>query len=441
MLSTAWSRRTLKFYAGVSRRWLSNSPLGKVRRAPPDKILGLTEHFNRDTNPKKVNLTVGIYKDDHGHVTTFPSVAKAQRIVDSHEELNKNLSYLPINGNEVYSKRVLDFLYRESCPDNAELLDKDKISFVQTLSGTGAVAIASKFLSAFISKDVWLPNYSWANHQNIFSKNGFENIHLYSYYDLSSGQVMVEKWLQELEDAVGRTDNVKTPQAILLHACCHNPTGVDPTREEWHTIIDKIHELNMIPIIDMAYQGLESGNLIDDAYLLRMCLAKGGWSNGLYLCQSFAKDMGLYGEGVGSLSIVLPPAARVENKLALDSQLKPIIRSIYSSPPGYGCRVAKVVLSNEALKQQWFRDVQNMVQRLHGVRHKLYENLQWPDLVNFEKQHGMFYFTRFKPKQVNELKEKYSIYLTNDGRLSLSGVNSSNIDYLSTALGKVSEMK
>lgn len=196
----------------------------------------------------------------------------------------------------------------------------------------------------------------------------------------------------------------------------------------------------MVPIIDMAYQGLESGNLIDDAYLLRICLEKGDWPNGLYLCQSFAKNMGLYGERVGSLSIVTPLNSNFETKSNIDSQLKPIIRSIYSSPPGYGSRVANEVLSNRVLRLQWFNDVQNMVNRLKSIRLNLFNNLKWRSLIDFEKQHGMFYFTRFNLKQVNHLRNKYSIYLTDDGRLSLSGINDSNIDYVCEALYEVTKL-
>lgn len=207
--------------------------------------------------------------------------------------------------------------------------------------------------------------------------------------------------------------------------------------------MDTIYELGMIPIIDMAYQGLESGKLIDDAYLLRLCLDTSryrSWDNGLYLCQSFAKNMGLYGERVGSLSIVAPEHVPGVKEV-LDSQLKQIIRSMYSSPPGYGSRVAKLVLSNDKLKYQWYSDVETMVNRLKSVREMIHERLQWEEIVNFEQQHGMFYFTKLGPDIVKKLREQYSIYLTNDGRMSLSGVNKSNVDYLCNSIKAVTSSK
>ncbi|CAB4257147.1 similar to Saccharomyces cerevisiae YKL106W AAT1 Mitochondrial aspartate aminotransferase, catalyzes the conversion of oxaloacetate to aspartate in aspartate and asparagine biosynthesis [Maudiozyma barnettii] len=424
------------------------SLLNQIELAPPDKILGLTETFNNDVNPSKVNLTVGIYKDNHGKVTTFPSIAKAQKLIDRELGLNKNLSYLPIKGGKDYAENVKHFLYDESCsPTNnliegnrnnygKQLLDNDRISFAQTLSGTGALAISAKFLALFISKKVWIPNFSWANHMNIFNKNGFRDIHYYSYYDVKSGQLTVDAWLKDLKEKVSK-DKSPEPHCIILHACCHNPTGLDPTREDWDKIIDTINELKMIPIIDMAYQGLESGDLIKDAYLLRKCInPKYVWDNGLFLCQSFAKNMGLYGERVGSLSIVAPSHSQPRVKEAVDSQLKRIIRSIYSSPPGYGSRVASLVLSDPDLKSQWFKDVTVMVNRLQGIRDQLSSNLDW-STVNDSQQHGMFYFTRFPLPVVQELRDKYSLYLTDDGRLSLSGINDSNIEYICDTFKKI----
>lgn len=439
-----WSK-TFKFDKTLLKRTLAtkssvSSFLNNIQIAPPDKILGITEFYNNDTNPKKVNLTVGIYKDNNGMVTTLPSVAKAQDYLESPKDLN--LSYLPITGNKAYANGVKDFLFKDSCPKTSlPYLTGDKISFTQTLSGTGAIAVTAKFLSKFVSNNIWLPNYSWANHLNIFKSNGFNDINFYSYYNKDNKNLTIDKWLNELKDSHTQQElknNDNKPQCILLHACCHNPTGLDPTRDEWIKIIDTINELGMVPIIDMAYQGLESGNLINDAYLLNMCLKKGNWTNGLYLCQSFAKNMGLYGERVGSLSIVMPLESSKNVKLAIDSQIKPIIRSIYSSPPGFGSRIVNIVLSDKNLKNQWLQDVQNMVNRLKSIRIQLNRNLNWPSLIDYERQHGMFYFTNFTVKQVEQLKEDYSIYLTSDGRLSLSGINDSNVDYVSEALKNVS---
>ncbi|CDO96037.1 unnamed protein product [Kluyveromyces dobzhanskii CBS 2104] len=409
------------------------SALLRVTKAPADKILGLTAKFNVDLHPNKINLTVGIYKDNNGRVTTFPSVASAQSMLDSSLDLNNDLSYLPITGSQDYQDNVLNFLYRESS-NGHELLEDNRITFVQTLSGTGALAVASKLLATFVSKVVWIPNPSWANHANVFQWNGFNQIKYYTYYE--NGKLDIDKWLKELKDNYSSADP-GWPSSIVLHACCHNPTGVDPTIEQWKQILPVIHDLGIIPIVDMAYQGMESGDLMKDAYLLRMCLEY-EWPNGLFVCQSFAKNMGLYGERVGSLSVVVPPQPK-ELKNNIDSQLKKIVRGIYSSPPGYGSRVANLVLSNPALKQQWFTDVKGMSDRLWNIRVEMHKRLNWPSLIDFKTQHGMFYFTGLNPYQVQILQEQYGIYLTQDGRMSLSGVNSSNVDYLCESLHQVVE--
>lgn len=419
----------------LAKRFFASS-IDKIPRAPPDRILGLTEKFNNDSNKKKVNLTVGIYKDAWGQVTTFPSVAKAQRLIDADLVLNTDLSYLPITGCPDYSEHVLDFLFKESCPlSGPKLLKQGRVSFAQTLSGTGALAVASKLLALWVSQTIWLPQPSWPNHRNIFRSNGFSDIKEYPYY--KDGKITIDALLDHLRANVDK--NGKTRHCILLHACCHNPTGLDPTMEQWKQILDTVHELGMIPIIDMAYQGLESGNPPKDAYLLRLCLDESqyeSWPHGLFVCQSFAKNMGLYGERVGSLSVVTPPY-QPETKDNVDSQLKQIVRSIYSSPPGYGSRVATMVLSKSFLKMQWYKDVEFMVNRLTEVRREMHDLLGWPALVDFDRQHGMFYYTGLTPRQVDALRKDYSVYMTMDGRLSLSGVNNSNIEYVCKALKAV----
>lgn len=421
----------------VAKRGLVRS-LGQIPRAPPDRILGLTEQFNSDPRgDRKVNLTVGVYKDGWGQVTTFPSVARAQKLIDADFELNTDLSYLPITGCPEYSSAVLSFLFGESCQQRGgRLLAEGRVSFAQTLSGTGALAVASKLLALFVSRTVWISEPSWPNHQNIFRSNGFTDIRTYPYY--RDGRLLVDEWLATLRREVARDPG--TRHSIILHACCHNPTGLDPTREEWVRILDTVHELGMIPILDMAYQGLESGNPPQDAYVLRMALDEARyarWPNGLFVCQSFAKNMGLYGERVGSLSVVTPPG-EPHVRDHVDSQLKQIVRSIYSSPPGYGSRVATLVLSRAALRTQWYRDVAFMAGRLAEVRRGMQERLRWPGLIDFERQHGMFYYTGLSARQVDLLRSQYSVYMTLDGRMSLSGVNDSNIDYVCEALEAVS---
>ncbi|CCD27463.1 uncharacterized protein NDAI_0K02720 [Naumovozyma dairenensis CBS 421] len=382
--SSLLTLRNIRYFSSL----IKNIPL-----APADKILGLTSEFNHDQNNKKVNLTVGIYKDAFGKVTPFPSVRQAQNLLNKNHSNSKynNLSYLPITGCKDFETNVTNFLFNDSI-NKPTLIEDNRISFIQTLSGTGAISIASTFITKFLSNEIIIPNYSWANHSNILQKNGFKNnINHYPYYDPITGKLSINKWKQYLRST--HSSKSTMPRSILLHASCHNPTGVDPTLKQWEEIIDIIHELKMIPIIDMAYQGLETGNLFQDCQLLKLCLDESrypkGWKNGLFLCQSFAKNMGLYGERVGSLSIVLPPGQEEGSpesvmKDKINSQLKRIVRGMYSSPPGYGSKIANIILSEPDLKLRWIKDVKFMVDRLNQVRLMLYERLNWNDLINNE---------------------------------------------------------
>ncbi|AET41223.1 aspartate transaminase AAT1 Ecym_7397 [Eremothecium cymbalariae DBVPG len=422
------------FVASIVRSYYHT--LSRIPNALPDKILGLTEVFNKDTNPQKVNLTVGIYRDDLGLVTNFKSVVQAQSILSADMGISGDWSYLPIAGCPEYSTSVMDFLFKESVPQAKSYLESDKISFVQSLSGTGALAIATRFLTSFISKVIWVPDPSWGNHMNIFDNNGFKEVRVYKYY--KDGSIDIDGWLDQLRQAKSEFGS-RYPHCILLQACCHNPTGVDPTRTQWKKALEVINELGLIPVIDMAYQGLESGDLIEDAYLLRMCLEH-NWRNGLYICQSFAKNMGLYSERIGSLSVI-HPMDESNTKAKADSQLKRIVRGVYSSPPSYGSRIATLVLNNPTLKAQWFEDVKKMTDRLWSVRVMLYERLKWDTLIDRTTQHGMFYYSGFSPKQVDILRRHHSIYLTQDGRISLAGINRSNIDHVAQSFLSVSRCR
>ncbi|CCH62778.1 hypothetical protein TBLA_0I01180 [Henningerozyma blattae CBS 6284] len=419
------------------------SYMAKIPQAPPDRILGLVNQFMNDPNPSKVDLTVGVYRDNAGNVPTFKSVQNAQHLLHTVPSLRKDLSYLPIIGHPNYRNKVLNFLFHDGCPEiGPEIIYQDRVSFVQTLSGTGALSVTARFLSNFISDSIIIPQLSWANHANVFKNNGFRNISYYPYY--SNEKIVLKDWLNHLIN-IQKTDREVTsnskPSCILLHACCHNPTGLDPTKEQWDQILDTIYDLNLIPIIDMAYQGLESGDVLKDSYLLRKVLNKKrykNWKNGIYLCQSFAKNMGLYGERVGSLSIILPETNSGNKSTSIreniDSQLKQIIRSMYSSPPGYGARIVSLILSDKDLKDQWFLDVKEMVDRLNDVRYKLSQKLNWNSIIDLNQQHGMFYFTNLSPIQVERLKNQFAIYLTTDGRLSLSGINDLNVDYICNSI-------
>ena len=442
-------------------KWLVNnvrsiSTLNNLPKEQKDPILGLASVIKADPNPNKVNLTVGIYKDDSGTTPIFSSVQQA--ISKIH---NKSLAYLPILGSVQYTSLVKKFLFQESMHVEPQQRYDDIVT-VQTFSGTGALAVCAHFLKTYTNKKILLPNITWGNHKNIYTKSGFEEIQPYRYYNKDAPQsVDVEGMLADMEKFAAKnsvssssssssssfssssaTGKGLSPRScVLVHACCHNPTGLDPTPEQWDRIFAKIHELQLVPIVDMAYQGLTTGNLVEDVAFLGKHINKYPWEHGFYLCQSFAKNLGLYGERIGSLSMVLPPNVTKPVRENIMLGLERVVRSQYSSPGIHGQEIVTHVLANKELKQQWFADVEKMHARINGIRKLLHEKLKhipnFANVYNEKTQHGMFYFSNLEKPQIAQLRELYSIYLTEDGRISLSGLNSKNMDYVCKAIEKV----
>ncbi|KAI6182415.1 Aspartate aminotransferase [Aphelenchoides bicaudatus] len=386
--------------------WFQNVEMG-----PPDAILGVTEAFKRDTNPKKVNLGVGAYRDDQGKPFVLPSVRKAEELIIN-AKLDKE--YTTIAG----------------IPDN----------------GTGALRIGAEFLSKWFSssKQIYQPTpstnytfinqlqfvfFAWGNHVPIFKFAGLE-VKQYRYYDKKTCGFDESGCLQDI-------GSIPKKSIILLHACAHNPTGVDPNKEQWQKISEICKQRELYVFFDMAYQGFASGDTVKDAFAVRHFIEQG---HNICLSQSFAKNMGLYGERVGAFTIVAndqDEAARVM------SQLKILIRPIISNPPIHGARIANKILSDEGLKKQWLSDVKLMADRIIGMRTQLKSLLakegstrNWNHITD---QIGMFCFTGISPEQVEKLTKEYSIYLTKDGRISVAGVSSNNIEYLAHALHQVTK--
>jgi aspartate aminotransferase len=396
-----------------------------VPRAPADPILGITTGFTLETNPNKINLSVGAYRDSQGKPWILPSVKQAYTLL--HES---NKEYTSIAGSQNFQRLVRNFLYG-SFKDGADFISKDSISIAQTLSGTGSLKITAEFLKKWMGiNDIYISNPTWANHLNIFTGSGVTP-HYYSYFNASTNTINHEALIYDLKHA-------KTGSAVLLHACCHNPTGLDPTAQQWEEIIDVVIKSKLIPVVDLAYQGFESGSLSQDLHLLELVSSKikEGLIPTMFLCQSFAKNMGLYGERIGSLSIITPNSETREN---VDSQLQRIIRSIYSSPPIHGSKLVEVVLSNENIFKQWEEDVLVMSHRIKDMRVSLFEKLKnkghvWDHLI---KQNGMFCYTGLTKEQVLKLRDNFAIYCTLDGRFSISGVNEGNVDYLAESIDHV----
>uniref|UniRef100_A0A0N5BSK1 Aspartate aminotransferase n=1 Tax=Strongyloides papillosus TaxID=174720 RepID=A0A0N5BSK1_STREA len=399
--------------------WFKDVPMG-----PPDAILGVTEAYKKDKNEKKINLGVGAYRDDQGKPWVLPSVRAAEkRIIE--KELDKE--YAGIAGIPEFTKKAAQLAFGE----DSTILSEKRNATVQSISGTGALRVGSNFLSAFHSgpKVCYQPSPTWGNHVPVFKHAGVE-VKQYRYYDKNTCGFDEKGCLEDIS---------KIPQGsiILLHACAHNPTGVDPSFEQWQKMEEVIRSRNLYVFFDMAYQGFASGDILKDAQAVRYFAKKG---HNLCLAQSFAKNMGLYGERVGAYTIVCPDKDEADRVM---SQLKIQIRPVISNPPIHGARIATEILTDPSLKEQWLTDVKTMADRIISMRKQLKSLLEkegstrnWEHITN---QIGMFCFTGISPEQVNKLTNDFSIYLTKDGRISVAGVSSKNVEYLAHALHQVTK--
>jgi len=395
-----------------------------VEMGPPDAILGVTEAFKRDNNPKKMNLGVGAYRDDNGQPFVLPSVRQAEQNVIA-AKLNKE--YAPIGGEGDFCKEAAKLAFGE---DSSVLKDSRNIT-VQGISGTGALRIGAEFISKHwpSNRTIFLPVPSWGNHTPIFKHAGF-NVGGYTYYDPATCGLNFAGAMEDIK-------KIPEGSVIMLHACAHNPTGVDPSPEQWKEMSALIKQKNLLPYFDMAYQGFASGDVDKDAFAVRHFIDDG---HNILLSQSFAKNMGLYGERVGAFTVVCADgdeAARVE------SQIKILIRPMYSNPPRHGARVATEVMTNPELRAQWLKDVKGMADRIISMRTQLRDGLakngSSRDWKHITDQIGMFAFTGMTPDQVAKITKDFSVYLTKDGRISIAGITSGNVGHLAEAMATVTK--
>ncbi|GJE86060.1 aspartate aminotransferase family protein [Phanerochaete sordida] len=404
------------------RRAAALSTWAAVPAGPPDPILGVTEAFKADKDPRKINLGVGAYRDENGKPYVLNSVKKAEQIIESSQP---DKEYLPITGLAEFTKAAVKLAYGgESAP-----IAGNSVAVTQAISGTGALRIGGAFLGRFYphTKTIYLPTPSWGNHTPIFRDSGLE-VKQYRYFDKKTVGL----------DFAGLKDDLKSmpeKSIVLFHACAHNPTGVDPTPKQWKEISDLVKEKQLFPFFDMAYQGFASGDFTRDAFAVRHFVSEG---HQVVLSQSFAKNMGLYGERVGAFSLI---TADPEEKARVESQLKIVVRPMYSNPPLHGARIAATILNKPELYQEWEGEVKHMANRIISMRDRLYDNLvaqgtpgEWGHI---KSQIGMFSFTGLTQPQTKTLAEKAHIYLTADGRISMAGLNAHNIDYFSESVSKV----
>lgn len=395
-----------------------------VPQGPPDAILGIAQAFRASTDTRKVNVCVGAYRDENGKPWVLPSVLEAEKQMLDDAESNKE--YLPIDGDSEFVGKALQFAYGGEAP-------LDRLAGVQALSGTGACRVGAAFLAKFLTEGtkVYIPTPTWGNHWAIFREAGI-GTEAYRYYSRVSNGLDFEGMVEDIESAPDRS-------VILLHACAHNPTGCDPSQEQWEQIADIVEKKGHLVFFDSAYQGFASGDAEKDAFALRFFTSKG---LPVMLAQSFAKNFGLYGERCGTFSILCDSP---EEKTRVMSQLKLIIRPMYSNPPKHGSSIVKTILSDEGLTAQYYDECKSMADRILEMRTKLVATLKevgsthdWAHVTN---QIGMFAYTGMTEEMCDQLTDEYAIYLTRDGRISVAGLNDGNVEYVAKAIHAVTDGK
>ena len=391
-----------------------------IKPAKPDPILGLTEKFNLDNRSNKINLSVGIYQDSQGQTPTFDSVRKAEEILLQNES---DKSYKPIIGDEEFGLLVKDLVLGKNITKQRENTAKS----IHTPGGTGALRVVMDYFSKFHQNSVfWISKPSWPNHKQIINSTNL-NFNEYSYFNSEDNQLNFNSMINDLS-------NVKSGDVVLLHGCCHNPTGIDLNQSQWETISDLLLSKKAIPLIDFAYQGFGDG-LNEDSEGLRKIVQKNPES---IICSSFSKNFGLYSERVGSLTILSSDNLVLENVV---SQMKVCIRSNYSNPPSHGGDIVKLILSNPTMRKEWEKELSQIRNRMKKMRNDLVLKLQKldskKDFSFIKSQRGMFSISGLDKEQVNELREKYAIYIVDSGRINIAGINSNNIDRLSESIVSV----
>ncbi|CAJ2501847.1 Uu.00g047000.m01.CDS01 [Anthostomella pinea] len=398
-----------------------------VPQAPEDPLFGLMAAYRADQDPKKVDLGIGAYRDNNAKPWVLPVVKKADAIL--RDDPNLDHEYLPIAGLVPFKTKAADLILGADSP----AIKEKRATTVQTISGTGAVHLGALFLARFWTgtKKVYLSNPTWANHNQIFSNVGIP-IAQYPYFSKETKGLDFEGMKSAILGAEDRS-------VILLHACAHNPTGVDPTMDQWKELADIMRQKNHFPFFDCAYQGFASGKLAQDNAAIRYFVEQGFE---LVIAQSFAKNFGLYGERAGCFHAVTGPGAEAESTITrIASQLAILQRSEISNPPLYGARIASTVLNDSKLFAEWEDNLRTMSGRIITMRKELrakLEELGTPGTWNhITDQIGMFSFTGLSEKQVLKIREDAHVYMTKNGRISMAGLNTNNIDYVAKAIDKV----
>ncbi|CRK85639.1 Aspartate aminotransferase [Candidatus Providencia siddallii] len=392
----------------------------KIVFAPDDPILSVSDSFNNDLRKNKINLSVGVYRDFTGKVSVLDVVKKTEKFLLRNEN-SKN--YLSIDGKTEFNQIVQKLIFGSG----HEIITSKRVCTVQTIGGTGALHIAADFVAKQTdAKSVWISNPTWINHKNIFEAAGLK-IKTYDYYDVINHNINFNAMLNDLSDSV-------SGDIIILHGCCHNPTGVDPTTEQWFKISDLCARKNILPVFDFAYHGFCKG-INEDFESLRIFSKN---NKEIIIATSFSKNFGLYNDRIGACTFV---AKNSNNANRIFSQIKAIIRSKYSTPPAHGAEIVTTILSEESLKISWLKELKEMRDRIKYIRKILIERLKKiSSKKNFDfiaNQNGMFSLSGFTKKQIECLRDEFGIYILNTGRINIASITLDNINYLCDSIVKI----
>lgn len=396
------------------------SPFATIAMAPKDPILGVTEAFVADPNPNKVNLGVGVYCDDNGKVPLLECVRRAEQ---THLGKGAPHAYLPIDGLQAYDRAVMQLLFGADSP----VVKEGRAVTVQALGGTGGLKVGADFLKRLLpDAQVWISDPSWENHRALFEGAGFA-VNTYPYYDPATHGVNFSAMLAAL-------NALPAGAIVVLHACCHNPTGADLQAEHWREVVEAVRARGLIPFLDIAYQGFGDGIEADGAAV--RLFADG--TAPVFVSSSYSKSFSLYGERVGALSVL---ASGAEEAARVLSQLKRTIRANYSNPPTLGSQIVATVLASPELRALWEQELGGMRDRIKALRQALVDGIHQrapgADFSFVSRQRGMFSYSGLSREQVARLRQECAIYAIDSGRICVAALNSKNIDYVADAIAKV----
>ena len=391
----------------------------QLKQLPADPILGLSIKFKADQNPKKIDLGAGIYKDAVGNTPVLDCVKVAEQFrVDN--EASK--AYLGSTGSPVFNTKMTELILGDH-----KVIAENRIRAVSTPGGTGALRVAGEFIKKCTpGATIWVSNPTWANHKGVFEAAGLI-VKTYPYYDYENNCLDFDGMINALKE-------IPKEDAVLLHACCHNPSGMDLNQQQWQAVAEVAKDVGFMPVVDMAYQGFGT-DLDSDAYGLRLMAET---VEQMIICSSCSKNFGLYRERIGACSIIGRSAEAAD---IINSVLLSVVRVAYSMPPAHGAAIVETILSSQELTTQWHGELKEMRDRINNMRQllvdKLKENGVERDFSFITSQNGMFSFLGIDQAQVQRLQDEFSIYIVGSSRISLAGISSDNVDYLTQSIAKI----